>query len=120
WGIIATWWVGLLLGMPLAFAARVGSRQPLSLRQLIRPILILLACMGVAAMIAGIVGYVLASKHVIKLLEPLSSQVPEEHHIGFLIDLFAHLASYASGFFGGIVVIVWAWRKRRKTFPAPA
>ena len=25
WGILATWWVGLLLGVPLAFAARAGS-----------------------------------------------------------------------------------------------
>ena len=27
WGIIATWWVGLLLGVPLAVVARAGSRQ---------------------------------------------------------------------------------------------
>src|SRR5215212_9571429 len=26
WGIIATWWVGLLLGIPLAIAARAGER----------------------------------------------------------------------------------------------
>ena len=28
WGIIATWWVGLILGIPLAVAARAGNRPP--------------------------------------------------------------------------------------------
>ena len=34
WGIIATWWVGLLLGIPLAVAARAGRRTKRSARGL--------------------------------------------------------------------------------------
>ena len=30
WGVVATWWVGLPLGLLLAVAARGGQRPPLS------------------------------------------------------------------------------------------
>ena len=69
--------------------------------------------MAATAFVSGLTGYVLATRHVIKLLEPLASQVPATQHTGFLVDVFAHLASYGSGFIGGIVLIVWAWRKRK-------
>ena len=60
WGIIATWWAGFLLGVPLAIAARVGRRPKRSVQSLLRPILTLLLVMGVCALVAGIVGYALA------------------------------------------------------------
>ena len=28
WGVLATWWVGVLLGVPLAAAARLGRASP--------------------------------------------------------------------------------------------
>ena len=46
WGIIATWWVGLLLGIPLALAARAGGRPKREVRSLVRPVLTLLAAMA--------------------------------------------------------------------------
>jgi hypothetical protein len=119
WGIIATWWVGLILGVPLAFVARYGSRPALSARFLIRPILFLLGCMAGTAFTAGLAGYFAASSHAIRLLEPLASRVPPEHHVMFLVDLWAHLASYASGFIGGVVLIIWAWRQRYMPRKAP-
>jgi hypothetical protein len=33
WGVIATWWVGLFLGLFLAVAARIGPRPKLSVRK---------------------------------------------------------------------------------------
>ena len=42
WGVVATWWVGLLLGVPLAIAARSGARAPRSEGSLVRPIAFLL------------------------------------------------------------------------------
>ena len=35
WGIIATWWVGVLLGIPLAMVARLGSRPKRSVGSLL-------------------------------------------------------------------------------------
>src|SRR5262249_39988177 len=49
WGIIATWWVGLLLGVPLAIVARAGSRPKQSVLSLFRPLTWLLAVMAVCA-----------------------------------------------------------------------
>jgi hypothetical protein len=112
WGIIATWWVGLMLGVPLAFVARCGSGPKLSVSFFVRPILVLLGCMACTAIIAGVAGYFATSSHAVWLVEPLASRVPPEHHVAFLVDLWTHLASYASGFIGGIVLIVWARRQR--------
>src|SRR4051794_29303837 len=53
WGVIATWWVGLLLGLPLVLAARFGGRPVRSVRTLVRPIATLLATMGAGACAAG-------------------------------------------------------------------
>ncbi len=42
WGIIATWWVGLILGILLAVIARAGSRPQRSVRSLLPPVACLL------------------------------------------------------------------------------
>ncbi|HUK48266.1 MAG TPA: hypothetical protein VLW06_11765 [Terriglobales bacterium] len=53
WGILATWWVGAFLGLLLAISARSGSYPTLSAREITRPLIALLCCMGVGAFIAG-------------------------------------------------------------------
>lgn len=114
WGVIATWWVGLMLGVPLALVARIGPWPKQSVRTLIRPMLTLLITMAVCALIAGTTGYVLARKRLVFLMEPLASAVPPEKHIRFVADLWAHLASYGVGFIGGIVLITFTlWRRNR-------
>jgi hypothetical protein len=45
WGVIATWWVGAFLGVLLAVSARLGNRNKIEARQLLRPILQLLLTM---------------------------------------------------------------------------
>lgn len=114
WGIIATWWVGFLLGVPLSIAARSGKREKRSVRSLVRPIAALLGVMAICALVAGVTGYILGRCGVVSLLEPLASRVPPEKHVWFLADLWAHRMSYFSGFAGGIVVIVSVWRGRLK------
>jgi hypothetical protein len=113
WGVIATWWVGLILGVPLAMAARLGPRPKRSPATLMRPLAVLLMVMGCCAALSGVIGYILARKGLVQLPEPLASGVPAEKHVAFLVDLWTHLASYAVGFVGGIVLIVMTWRGRR-------
>lgn len=113
WGIIATWWVGLILGLFAAVAARAGRRPPRSARSLVKPVAMLMVVSGVAAAVAGVMGYVLADLKWVFLLEPLASEVPREKHSRFLADLWAHNASYAVGAIGGIVVAIRVWRSRR-------
>lgn len=112
WGIIATWWVGLLLGIPLAVCARVGSRPKLTLRQLKLPIARLLLVMGAVAAVSGVIGYLAARGGAIRLVEPYASEIEPSRHALFLADGAAHEAAYFCGFVGGVVLCVWTWRRR--------
>jgi hypothetical protein len=112
WGILATWWVGLGLGLLLAFAARVGSRPRLAMRDLVRPVAITMLSVALAAAIAGMIGYLAAQSGWIFLISPLAQQVPPDKHARFLADGAAHTVAYAAGALGGAVVCVAVWRKR--------
>jgi hypothetical protein len=111
WGVIATWWVGVMLGVPLAFAARAGSWPKVSAAELVRPIAVMLAVVGALAVLSGTMGHVAASRGWVQLVEPFASRVPAERHVAFITDLWAHLASYAGGFVGGIVLCVRVVRR---------
>jgi hypothetical protein len=113
WGALATWWVGLILGLLLAAAARRGKRPQRDPASLLRPIVLLMAVTGLCALGSGIAGWFFAQSGSVFLLEPLASRVPAERHAAFIADLWAHLASYAAGFLGGIIVIIGVWRSRR-------
>jgi hypothetical protein len=112
WGIVATWWVGLLLGVPLAVAAQAGVRPKRSAALLLKPIARLLGIMAACALSAGVIGCLLARSGAVFLVGPIALRVPPDRHFAFLADLWAHLASYLVGFVGGIVLIVQVWRSR--------
>jgi len=57
WGVLATWWVGMILGIFLAIAARAGSRPKLSVKDGLPMIRRLLLIMAVCAVISGLAGY---------------------------------------------------------------
>lgn len=114
WGVVATWWVGAMLGIPLAIAARAGSRPKRDVASLVRPVAWLLVAMAACAFAAGLAGYVFASRRAVFLVGDLALRVPPEKHVRFLADLWAHSASYAVGFIGGLVVIAKVWRSRRR------
>ena len=108
WGVIATWWVGALLGIPLAIIARAGTRPKLSVRELVPMIRTLLLVMAACAALAGIAGF--AWGEVPHEAAPL---LPPQIHRRFVADWWAHNASYASGSVGGIVLWVLTYRRRR-------
>lgn len=113
WGIVATWWAGLLVGIPLAIAARGGSRPQRSSASLVQPMTKLLLGMAICAGLAGLLGWFLARLGAVYLTGPIADEVPSDRHVAFLTDLWVHLASYMCGFLGGIVLIVTVWRSRR-------
>ena len=112
WGIIATWWVGLLLGIPLAIVARAGRRSKREVRDLIWPLTILLMVMAACALTAGVLGWVLAENGIVFLVGHVAREVPAEKHVPFIADLWAHSASYIVGVVGGVVLMVQVWRSR--------
>lgn len=108
WGVVATWWAGAIVGLLLTIAARFGSQPKLNARDLALLIMRLMAVMAVCALVFGVIGYLWAP-------EPqwLSEALPPAKIRGFLADWWAHSASYASGFLGGLVLCVIVWFKRR-------
>ena len=113
WGVIATWWMGVFLGTPLAWVARRAGPARISARQLVRPVLGLLGCMALSAATAGFVAHELAASGRLQLDASWAAVLPPAAHTGFLVDSWAHLASYLSGGLGGVVLVFWVWRKRR-------
>ena len=112
WGVVATWWVGLPLGIGLAIAARAGRRPKLTWRQLVRPLGVLLCCMFAVAFLAGLIGYSTSSAGIFYLVERLASRIPHEKHVAFLTAGWAHSASYLAGIIGGIILWILTWRRR--------
>jgi hypothetical protein len=113
WGVVATWWVGAILGKLLATVARMGPRPKRSVTSLLRPMAVLFGCNTMFACLAGFAGYIAASNGWVWLVSRIAENVPPQKHIAFLIDLWAHDASYLGGSVGGIMLVVWAWRSRR-------
>jgi p-aminobenzoyl-glutamate transporter AbgT len=72
----------------------------------------LLLAIATAAVLAGVVGRMLAEAGSVFLVEPLASRVPKDRHVDFLTDLWAHSAAYAAGFVGGLVLATLTWRRR--------
>jgi hypothetical protein len=118
WGIAATWWVGLALGMGLAYAARHGSAPSRSIGSLIQPVITLVGITGLCAAAAGVIGYASASAHLVSLTGEMAVEVPPGRQIAFLTDLWIHNASYDVGFIGGIILCINIWRSRTKHSPA--
>jgi hypothetical protein len=112
WGIVATWWVGLLLGIPLAVVCRFGQRPKLTVKNIVRPVLFLLIILYIVSMLLGVVGYIAGQMKWIWLLPPLADAVVPERHALFLFDLWAHLAAYVLGAIGGIMLMYRLWKKR--------
>lgn len=112
WGVIATWWLGLILGWVLALAARAGSRPKLSAASLIRPVGSLLIVMAGCATVAGISGVILAARGLVGDPRWLTPRLTTCSYPRFMADWFAHSASYASGFLGGIALCVLQYRRR--------
>lgn len=113
WGIIATWWVGLVLGIFITVASRIGQRPKFGLKEIINQMVKLILIMGCLSILGGFVGYFLAIKEVFQLVDRLALQIdPDKHHL-FLSVGWAHTTSYIVGIVGGIVICMRIWRKRK-------
>lgn len=110
WGVVATWWVGLALGVLLALAARRGPGPRRGWRDLLRPVAMLLVGVGAVALLAGLLGAWLAAQGAVVVAPPWDARIPRERHVAFLADLWAHNAAYLAGAVGGLVL---AWRVQR-------
>lgn len=113
WGIVATWWVGLLLGIALAFAARFGTRPKIAVRSLARSVGVVLSMMACASLVAGCVGGWLAHSGRVTLAGPLADAIPPDRLARFIAARWATAASYLAGLFGGLVLLNRVWQSRK-------
>jgi hypothetical protein len=114
WGVIATWWVGAFLGVPLAAFCRWGGEPRFDAGMLVRPLATMMAVCAIFALAAGLLGWALAANGAIVLIGSMARMVPPEKHVAFLAVGATHLASYAGGGIGGIVLMALVWRWRRE------
>ena len=119
WGVIATWWMGLFLGLLLALASRAGSRPKLPVTALLKPIGILLLVMAACAAVSGLTGFVLTRRGALAPPAWIASRLAPSAYAAFMADWWAHNASYAVGFFGGIVLCTVQFRRRAERRTAP-
>ena len=112
WGVIATWWVGLLLGIVIACFARAGSRPQLDPGQLLAPAASVLLVVILLSGLAGLIGYAGAAAGAWKLVEPLASRVPADRHQAFLAVGWAHSMAYGGVLGGTILLCRWIRSER--------
>ena len=118
WGVLASWWMGLGLSIPLLAAARIGSWPQISMQDLIKPCAVALSGMGIYGAIEGIRGYREAEKKRAKngFLNAFDYgagwDTPDEALSRFIADSHAHRAAYASGACAGLGLCAWTIGKR--------
>ncbi|MCA9293573.1 MAG: hypothetical protein KDA20_07150 [Phycisphaerales bacterium] len=113
WGVVATWWMGLILGFFVALCARLGRSLPkLTWKSFVVPLIVVLVIMGVGA---ALWGPAFRDLHV-----PTSvlRENPELYDwpVGISLDkrdawltcLGAHQASYTLGTVGGFALCIYA------------
>ena len=122
WGVRATWWLGFIVGIPVAYACRRGAEPRLGARDLLRPLAIVLGTMGAGAAMAALAARHLGLAGAAELDPALASGIPPDRRIGALMALWAHSASYALGTSGGVAlaICVYVARRRRRAGPQPA
>jgi hypothetical protein len=109
---VATWWVGLPLGVIVAMAARHGSRPKLSAAQVGPYIFGLMLVVGALALTSGLLAYLPATRGAIALSKDWSDLLPEGAQIPFLVDAWTHGSSYFFGILGGAITAMLIYRKR--------
>ena len=114
WGIAATWWVGVMLGVPLALCAQVGPWPKRTARELLRPLFLLLAITFTCAM----TGLIIARLTGFTAPRPILPQsLPDDRVAAFSADLVTHNISYGVGLFGGPWLSASVLRQRHKSRP---
>lgn len=106
WGILATWWAGLLLGVLLLGSATIGRWPHYHFVKLRRSVVVIMLIAAPLALLAGVAGYLIADAWGWSLPESLASRIAADRHALFVADLFAHNTSYAVAMIGSIILCI--------------
>ena len=119
WGFLGAWWGGLLAGYLAGVAATVGDRPPLAVRELVRPFGLLLLAVTAVTALTGYTVWDHARAFDVSLGPHPAGLVPPERRRGLLVVACYHLAAYAAGAVGSVLLCVWVAAERRRRAKRP-
>ena len=114
WGFLGSWWGGAILGIAAGIASTVGTDPPLPVRQLVRPMLLLMATVGIVAAITGFSAHRHAEFFQMEPSPTIAGMVPQERRHWLFVVACYHFAAYATAILGSVVVCVWIGSTRRR------
>lgn len=112
WGILATWWVGAILGILVLIFNNIGKAPKVSFSIIKRYVIRLLLILPFTSLLAGLIGYILALSGTIHFIGELARDVSIKKQPAFLAVGWAHASSYIVGFIGGIIICMKIWMQR--------
>lgn len=112
WGFVATWWVGLPLGLVLGLAGCAGRRPVAPFRLLLRYLVWTVAITGLLALLTGLAAWFLGLKVSESLMGPIEDRSADAVH-RFSTVLAIHNTSYNASVVVALVVAVLLYRSRR-------
>lgn len=112
WGFAATWWVGLLLGIPIAFVSTTRDAGWWTWRQLVKPLFVFITLLSFCAA----VGYFISMWTSFQVNPYALNYFPdsEAELSTFSRVLVTHNVSYIGGAIGGLVLVGFVWKRRSK------
>jgi hypothetical protein len=114
WGIVATWWFGLAVGVILALISRFLTDDKIdNIKHLLRLGGWLSVFVFSFSLVAGLIGYIVAANHLI-LVSYWFRGIPQAAETRFLAVLFWHNALYVAGGLSGVILAVDIWRRRNR------
>jgi len=114
WGVVATFWMGLVFGTLLARASQSKGLPPVPISKLLKSIFALLTVMGLAATLAGFMGFELSRRSLISIPSAWAGLIPRPQTDRFMAVWFAHGASYLLGIAGALFIILRIWNQRSR------
>lgn len=114
WGFLGAWWCGAGLGYGVGLATTLGHRPPLSIRDLIRPVVLLLAAVGATTALTAISVWQHVEMFGVTLRPEITAFVPLERHHALLVVACYHFSAYGSSVLGSIVLFWWIAGERKR------
>ena len=114
WGFLGAWWCGAGMGYVVGLIATLGPRPPLAPRDVARPMLVLLAVVGVVTFLTGLSVWRHAEMFDVSFGPIVTTAVPEGRHRELFVVACYHFVAYATSILGGVVLCVGGERKAAK------
>jgi nitrate reductase NapE component len=108
------------MGYAAGLCATAGDRPRVSVKQLVRPMLVLAAVVGVVTAVAGFSVWRHAEMMDVTLSSGYDQLIPPHRHRAAFTVACYHFVAYASAVIGSVGMCVWITRRRRAAASPPA